>query len=153
MKLINRNALVLAGALAACLAGLAVRAETTSVTNGSNAATVTQSGAPTAKSVKTHPGYTRIEQHSGGNSATIVQRSGPASPSITTPNPAETSPGETSATPSIPPTEPDAKDDDDDQKTATTDAEVYREVRKGASPQSQRTLDKLMTTMGLQKKM
>ncbi|MGJ5208498.1 hypothetical protein [Bradyrhizobium sp. HKCCYLR20261] len=145
MKLIPHKALLLTAALAG-LTSLSAQAETTSITNGSNAATVTQSGAPaTDKKVETRPGYTKIEQSSGGNSATIVQKSGPATSSTT-----ETDPGHTSATPTP---DPDAADGDDDRKSSMTDSDVYREVRKGASPQSQKTLDNLMKSMGLQKKM
>jgi hypothetical protein len=146
MKLIQRLAFVLAGALMAGLASASVRAETTSVNNGSNSANVTQSGDPskTEKKVETRPGYTSIEQHNGGNSATIIQRSRPASP-----DGAETEPGKTPNAP----TDPDATDGDDDHSTSMTDADVYRQVRKGASPQSQQTLDNLMKSLGLQKKM
>ncbi|MGJ4994185.1 hypothetical protein ACQR0Z_07235 [Bradyrhizobium sp. HKCCYLS3077] len=149
MKLNQRKALLVAGALLAGLVALSVQAETTSIRNGSNSASVTQSGgaATTDKKVETRSGYTRIEQHSGGNSATIVQRSGPVTPPTT-----EADPGQNSAVPSTP-VDPDAMDDDDDRKSASTEPNVYREVRKGASPQSQKTLDKLITSMGLQKKM
>jgi DNA-binding phage protein len=34
-----------------------------------------------------------------------------------------------------------------------SDADVYRQIRKGASPQSQQTLDNLVKALGLQKKM
>lgn len=150
MKLNQQKMLLVAGALLAGLVALSVQAETTSVKNGSNSATVTQSGgaATTDKKVETRSGYTRIEQHSGGNSATIVQRSGPVARPTT-----ETDPGQNSAAPTTPPVDLDAMDDDDDRKSASTEPNVYREVRKGASPQSQKTLDKLMTSMGLQKKM
>ena len=82
MKLIQRQAVVLAAVLMAGLASVSLRAETTSVNNGSNSANITQSGDPskTEKQVETRPGYTSIEQRNGGNSATIIQRSKPGSP-------------------------------------------------------------------------
>lgn len=48
---------------------------TTTVRNGGNLASVTQSGDPTSvvKRVEKRPGYTRLEQHSGTNSSVIVQ--------------------------------------------------------------------------------
>ena len=56
------------------------RAETTTVTNGNNVASVTQSGDPatTTRKVEKRPGYTRIEQQSGGNRSVVVQSSDPA---------------------------------------------------------------------------
>ena len=117
MTQLQRQSVVLAAMLMAVLASVLVRAETTSVNNGSNSATITQSGDPsrTEKQVKTAPGYTSIEQHNGGSSATIIQRSNGGPP--------------------------------------LTDADVYRRIRKGASPQSQQTLDNLMRALGLQMKM
>jgi hypothetical protein len=146
MKLIQRQAVGLAAVLMAGLASASLRAETTSVNNGSNSATVTQSGDPskTEKRIETRPGYTSIEQHSGGNSATIIQRSKPGAG-----DPAEAETGKNPNT-QIAPGEPDG---DDDHNTSLTDADVYRQVRKGASPQSQQTLDNLMKSLGLQKKM
>jgi hypothetical protein len=146
MKLIQRQAFVLAGALMAALASVPVRAETTSVTNGSNSATITQSGDPakTEKQVVTHPGYTSIEQHNGGNSSVIIQRSKPGSP-----DPAETDPGKDPNAPVA----PDGTDGDEDRNPSLSDAAVYRQIRKWASPQSQQTLDNLMKSLGLQKKM
>lgn len=146
MTLIQWPAFVLAGTLLAALASPSLRAETTSVNNGSNSANVTQSGDPskTDKQVEIRPGYTHIEQHNGGNSATIIQRSKPGLP-----NPAET---EGRKTPNMP-TAPDGADGDEERDPALTDSDVYRQVRKGASPQSQQTLDNLMKSLGLQKKM
>ena len=97
--------------------------------NGSNSATVTQSGDPsnTEKRIETRPGYTSIEQHSGGNSATIIQRSKPGSPDA-----AESETGKNPNT-QMP---PGGTDGDDDRNPSLTDADVYRQVRKGASPQS-----------------
>ncbi|MGV7213077.1 hypothetical protein [Bradyrhizobium sp. UFLA05-112] len=146
MKPMQRQSVVLAAMLMAALASASARAETTSVNNGSNSATITQSGDPskTEKQVKTAPGYTSIEQHSGGNSATIVQRSNPAAGDPTgaeagkSPD-AQAAPGEA--------------DGDADHNPPPTDADVYRQIRKGASPQSQQTLDRLMKAMGLQNKM
>ena len=56
------------------------RAETTTVTNGNNSATVTQSGDPatTTRKVEKRPGYTRIEQQSGGSRSVVVQSNDPA---------------------------------------------------------------------------
>lgn len=50
----------------------------THISNGSHSATVTQSGSPKDATVKVErrPGYTRIEQRSGGNSATVIQSNG-----------------------------------------------------------------------------
>ena len=58
------------------------RAETTTVTNGNSSATVTQSGDPatTTRKVEKRPGYTRIEQQSGGNRSVVVQSNDPAVP-------------------------------------------------------------------------
>jgi len=146
MKLIQRLAFVLAGALMAGLASASVRAETTSVNNGSNSANVTQSGDPskTEKKVETGPGYTSIEQHNGGNSATIVQRSNPAAG-----DPTDAAPGKGPD----PQAAPGETDGDADRAPPLTDADVYRQIRKGASPQSQQMLDRLMKAMGLQNKM
>ncbi len=146
MKFLQRKAFVLATALMAGLASVSLRAETTSVNNGSNSATVTQSGDPsrTEKQILTRPGYTSIEQRNGGNSSVIIQRS----------NPGDSTPGdaETGEKPNTNPA-PDEADGDDDRTSSLTDAEVYRQVRKGASSKSQQTLDNLMKSMGLQKKM
>jgi hypothetical protein len=143
MKQIQRQSVVLAAVLMAALASTSLRAETTSVNNGSNSATITQSGDPfkTEKQVKTGPGYTSIEQHSGGNSAMIIQRSKPGAS-----DPTDTEPGKGPDTQTAP-------DGGADRDPALTDADVYRQIRKGASPQSQQTLDKLMKTLGLQNKM
>jgi len=146
MKPIQRQSVALAAMLMAALASASARAETTSVNNGSNSATITQSGDPskTEKQVKTAPGYTSIEQHSGGNSATIIQRSRPSAGEPTdaesgkSPD-AQAAPGET--------------DGNADRNPPPTDADVYRQIRKGASPQSQQTLDRLMKALGLQNKM
>jgi hypothetical protein len=53
---------------------------TTTVRNGNNFATVTQSGDPatTVKKVEKRPGYTRIEQQTGNSRSVIVQSSDPA---------------------------------------------------------------------------
>ncbi|GLR83557.1 hypothetical protein [Bradyrhizobium iriomotense] len=146
MTLIQRQSVVLAAALMAALASASARAETTSVNNGSNSATITQSGDPskTEKKVDTGPGYSRIEQHSGSNSATIIQRSNPAAGDPTNVDPgkgpdAQAAPGEPNG--------------DAERAPPLTDADVYRQIRKGASPQSQQTLDRLMKALGLQNKM
>src|SRR5262245_62559716 len=118
MKQIQRQSVALAAVLMAALASASVRAETTSVNNGSNSATITQSGDPskTEKQVKTAPGYTSIEQHSGGNSATIIQRSRPSAGEPTdaesgkSPD-AQAAPGET--------------DGNADRNPPPTDADVY----------------------------
>ena len=56
------------------------RAETITVTDGNNVASVTQSGDPatTTRKIEKRPGYTRIEQQSGGNRSVVVQSSNPA---------------------------------------------------------------------------
>jgi hypothetical protein len=146
MKRIQWSGFVLAATLGVTLASASLRAETTSVNNGSNSANITQSGDPskTEKRVDTRPGYTHVEQHNGGNSATIIQRSTPGSP-----NPTES---EGSKTPNVP-TAPDGADGDNERDPSLTDSDVYRQIRKGASPQSQQTLDNLMKSLGLQKKM
>jgi hypothetical protein len=145
MKLIQRQTVVLATMLMAGLTSVSLRAETTSVNNGSNSATITQSGDPskTEKQIETRPGYTSIEQRNGGNSSVIIQRSKPGSDdpaaAETDKNPnAQAAPGGAGG---------------DDRSPSLTDADVYRQVRKGASPQSQQTLDNLMKAMGLHKKM
>ncbi len=53
---------------------------TTRVHNGNNRASISQSGGagPVTKRVETRPGYTRIEQKSGGNHSVVVQSSDPA---------------------------------------------------------------------------
>ena len=146
MKQIHRQSVVLGAVLMAALTSATARAETTSVNNGSNSATITQSGDPskTEKQVKTGPGYTSIEQRNGGNSATIIQRSKPGAGDPTDPQ-AGKSPDA--------PTAPIEADDDADRDPSLSDADVYRQIRKGASPQSQQTLDKLMKALGLQNKM
>ena len=139
MKQIQRQSAVLVAALMAGLASAPSRAETTTVNNGSNSAAITQSGDPakTEKQVKTAPGYTSIEQRNGSNSAMIIQRSKPGAG-----DPADAETGKTPDTQ----TAPGGADGD-------ADADVYRQIRKGASPQSQQTLDNLMKALGLQKKM
>ncbi|EIG63600.1 hypothetical protein [Bradyrhizobium sp. WSM1253] len=146
MKRIQWSGFVLAATLGAALASASLRAETTSVNNGSNSATITQNGDPskTEKRVDSRPGYTHIEQHSGGNSATIIQQSKPGSPNGTE--------SEGGNTPNVP-TAPGGTASDEERGPALTDSDVYRQVRKGASPQSQQTLDNLMKSLGLQKKM
>ncbi|EIG63596.1 hypothetical protein Bra1253DRAFT_00089 [Bradyrhizobium sp. WSM1253] len=146
MKLIQRQSVVRAAVLMVALASASARAETTTVNNGSNSATITQSGDPskTEKQVKTGPGYISIEQHSGGNSAMIIQRSKPGASDPTD--------AEAGKSPDAPPA-PGAADGDADRDPPSTDADVYRQIRKGASPQSQQTLDRLMKALGLQNKM
>ena len=53
---------------------------TTTVRNGDNLASVTQSGTsgPLAKRVETKPGYTELEQRSGSSHSIIVQSNDPA---------------------------------------------------------------------------
>ncbi len=53
---------------------------TTTVRNGDNFATVTQSGDPESvvKRVETRPGYTKLEQRSGTSRSVIVQSNDPA---------------------------------------------------------------------------
>src|SRR5215210_7057936 len=53
---------------------------TTTVRNGNNFASVTQSGDPgsVVKQVETRPGYTKLEQHSGTSRSVVVQSSDPA---------------------------------------------------------------------------
>jgi hypothetical protein len=146
MKRIQCSVFVLAAALGAALTSASLHAETSSVNNGSNSANITQSGDPskTEKRVDTRPGYTHIEQHNGGNSATIIQRSTPSSPNPTG--------SEGSKTPNVP-TAPDGADDDNGRDPSLADSDVYRQIRKGASPQSQQTLENLVKSLGLQKKM
>jgi hypothetical protein len=145
MKLIQRPTVVLATMLMAGLTSVSLRAETTSVNNGSNSATITQSGDPskTEKQIETRPGYTSIEQRNGGNSSVIIQRSKPGSD-----DPAAAETGKNPNAQAAP-----GGADGDDRSPSLTDADVYRQVRKGASPQSQQTLDNLMKAMGLHKKM
>ena len=68
--------------LALTLSGGAVAEEnvTTTIRNGNNSATVTQSGDPatTVKKVEKRPGYTRIEQHNRNSRTVIVQSDNPA---------------------------------------------------------------------------
>jgi hypothetical protein len=146
MKQIQRQSVVLAAALMAALASASARAETTSVNNGSNSATITQNGdsSKTEKKVDTGPGYSRIEQHNGSNSAMIIQRSKPGANDPTDPE-AGKSPDAQKA--------PGEADGDADHDPPLTDQDVYRQIRKGASPQSQQTLDRLMKALGLQNKM
>ncbi len=146
MKLIQRQSMMLAFIMMGALASVSLRAETTSVNNGSNSATITQSGDPskTDKQVETRPGYTSIEQRNGGNSSVIIQRS---KPNINDPAPVQS--GKNPDTQVA----PGEAEGDDERNPTLTEADVYRQVRKGASPQSQQTLDNLMKSMGLQKKM
>ena len=146
MKLIQRHSIVLAAVLMGAIASGTSRAETTSVNNGSNSATITQSGDPskTEKQVKTGPGYTSIEQRSGGNSAMIIQKSNPGAGGPVDPDSGK-GPDKQMA--------PGGADDDADRDPSVSDSDVYRQIRKGASPQSQQTLDSLMKALGLQKKM
>ena len=53
---------------------------TTTIRNGNSVSSVTQSGDPATatKHVEKRPGYTRIEQHSGGNHSVVVQSTNPA---------------------------------------------------------------------------
>jgi hypothetical protein len=53
---------------------------TTTIRNGNSISSVTQSGDPATvtKHVEKRPGYTRIEQHSGGNHSVVVQSTNPA---------------------------------------------------------------------------
>ena len=53
---------------------------TTTVRNGNSVSSVSQSGDPAkaSKRVEKRPGYTRIEQHSGGNHSTVIQSTDPA---------------------------------------------------------------------------
>jgi hypothetical protein len=125
------------GLLLAAVAGAAVMAQdTTSVQNGGNSATITQSGDPSAtrKSVESGPGHTRIEQHNGSNSAVITQDSG-SGPAL-----------------------PDADDDADvmptpkpraDGTQPRANVDVYGTVRDRASPQGQANLDRLMNQLGI----
>ncbi|PJG51245.1 hypothetical protein CVM73_32020 [Bradyrhizobium forestalis] len=136
MKLMQRQSVVLGVVLMGALASGSLRAETTSVDNGSNSATITQSGDPskTDRQVRIGPGYSSIEQRNGSNSAIIIQRTTPG---------ADTDPGQS----------PDTQAAPGDDDPPPSDADVYRQVRKGATPQSQQTLDNLMKALGLQKKM
>jgi hypothetical protein len=90
------------------------------------------------------PGYTSIEQHNGGNSAMMIQRSKPGASDPTD--------AEAGKSPDAQPA-PGEADGDADRAPTPTDVDVYRQIRKGASPQSQQTLDRLMKAMGLQNKM
>jgi DNA-binding phage protein len=146
MKLIQWPAFVVAAGIVAALAGASSRAETTSVNNGSNSASISQSGDPakTDKRLETRPGYTHLEQRNGGNSATIIQQSKPGASDGIESEGGNTPNGTTT---------PDGTEGDDERGPALTDSDVYRQVRKGASPQSQQTLDNLMKSLGLQKKM
>jgi hypothetical protein len=53
---------------------------TTTIRNGNSVSSVTQSGDPAkvTKHVEKRPGYTRIEQKSGGNHSVVVQSTNPA---------------------------------------------------------------------------
>ena len=53
---------------------------TTTIRNGHSVSSVTQSGDPAkvTRHVEKRPGYTRIEQHSGGNHSVVVQSTNPA---------------------------------------------------------------------------
>jgi hypothetical protein len=53
---------------------------TTTIRNGNSVSSVTQNGDPAkvTKHVEKRPGYTRIEQHSGGNHSVVVQSTNPA---------------------------------------------------------------------------
>ena len=53
---------------------------TTTVRNGTSISSVSQSGDPATatKRVEKRPGYTRIEQHSGGNHSVVIQSTDPA---------------------------------------------------------------------------
>ena len=53
---------------------------TTTVRNGTSVSSVRQSGDPAtaSKRVEKRPGYTRIEQHSGGNHSVVIQSTDPA---------------------------------------------------------------------------
>ncbi|MFL4990402.1 MAG: hypothetical protein ACJ8AX_03230 [Gemmatimonadales bacterium] len=53
---------------------------TTTIRNGNSVSSVTQSGDPATvtRHVEKRPGYTRIEQHSGGNHSVVVQSTNPA---------------------------------------------------------------------------
>ena len=51
----------------------------TTVRNGNSVASVSQSGDPAkaTKTIETRPGYTRIEQKSGGNRSLVIQSTDP----------------------------------------------------------------------------
>src|SRR4051812_37146618 len=53
---------------------------TTTIRNGTSVSSVTQNGDPAkvTKHVEKRPGYTRIEQKSGGNHSVVVQSTTPA---------------------------------------------------------------------------
>jgi hypothetical protein len=57
MKLIQRQSVVLAAVLMAALASVSARTEATSVNNGSNSATITQSGDPSDRRATVHNRY------------------------------------------------------------------------------------------------
>lgn len=124
--------------LAAATGAKVMAQDTTSVQNGTNSATVTQSGDPadTHKSVGRAPGRTRIEQRNGSNSATIVQDSNPGAPG-------QDDDEEDLMPAPMPAPKPHAD--------AAPRADVYGIVREKASPQGRANLDSLMTILGLGK--
>ena len=79
-----------------------------------------------------------------GNSAMIIQKSNPGAGGPVDPDSGK-GPDKQMA--------PGGADDDADRDPSVSDSDVYRQIRKGASPQSQQTLDSLMKALGLQKKM
>jgi hypothetical protein len=136
---------ILAGTFMAVMASVSSQAETTTVTNGNNTATITQSGDPakTQKQIERRPGYTGIQQRNGGNSSVIIQSSPKA----------QSDPSDPVTTPADP-SKPDQLEAEESTPNAPlSDSDVYQRIRKGASPQSQSTLDNLMNALGLQKKM
>lgn len=138
---------------AAFAAGASLKAETTSVTNGGNSATITQSGDPskTQKHIERRPGHTEIFQRNGSNSSVIIQDNTPGAKTDPLDNGAED--GGEDATPRSSQNPPGDATADGSAKRPLADAEFYNRVRKQASPQSQQTMDRLMDAMGLQKKM
>ena len=117
---------------------IAVHAEenpnTTVIQNGSNTASVTQSGNPGDVQIKVErsPGHTSIYRKNGGNSSAIIQNSNPNAASPSDPNAA---------------TGPDQSQTGAPKKMDSAD--VVAKIRERAFPQTQKTLDHLLKTMGL----
>lgn len=140
-------------AAGATIAAASSRAETTSVTNGGNSATITQSGDPskTQKQIERRPGHTEIYQRNGSNSSVIIQDSNPNAQTDSLDNGVEDVGQEGTPRPS--PNAPSDSRAEGSAQPSLSDADVYRRVRKQAAPPSQQTMDRLMNAMGLQNKM
>jgi hypothetical protein len=153
MQFIRTAVAIVAGA---AMIGMAIsRAETTTVTNGGNTATITQSGDPsrTQKRIERAPGHTAIYQRNGGNSSMIIQDSGAAAPGMPVDPLMEDPAYPDGVGPDMPPPRDPAAGAAAAPPTAAplSNVDVYRRVRANAAPQSQKTMDRLMNAMGLPK--